>query len=332
MPIIQVTNLTKRFQAVDALTNINFSVEKGDIFGIIGQSGAGKSTLIRCLATLEKPSSGTITINGCDIAAMEKCALRTCRQNIGMIFQHFNLLAGRTVRENIAYPLEIQGFSKEEIDKRVQEMLELVDLSEKGDVYPARLSGGQKQRVGIARALAPSPEVLLCDEATSALDPKTTRDILALLKKLNSELNLTIVLITHEMDVVKELCTKLAVIDKGQVVETGLVVDIFRDPKHPKTKEFLQHTTHEIPTEIFKKASPNGILLRLSFKGNEAQEPVISQMIKKYGVDVNILYGWSELVQGILIGNLVVDITGSEEMKKASRDYLTANKIHMELL
>ncbi len=332
MPIIQVTNLTKSFSNLNALTDINFSVERGDIFGIIGQSGAGKSTLIRCLATLEKPSGGSILINGCNIATMASCDLRSCRKNIGMIFQHFNLLSGRTVRENIAYPLEIQGYSKEAIDKRVEEMLDLVDLSNKGDAYPAKLSGGQKQRVGIARALAAKPEVLLCDEATSALDPKTTRDILALLKRLNKELNLTIVLITHEMDVVKELCTKLAVIDKGRIVETGSIVDIFRDPKHPVTKEFLRYATHEIPTEIFKRASPRGILLRLSFKGNEAKEPVISQMIKRYGVDVNILYGWSELVQGILIGNLVVDITGEEQMKNEARTFLQQNEIHMELL
>lgn len=325
-------NLTKKYRSVDALTDVSFTVEKGDIFGIIGASGAGKSTLIRCLATLDKPTSGHILLGGADIFSMTKCDLRTCRQNIGMIFQHFNLLSSRTVWQNIAYPLEICGFSKDAINTRVEELLDLVDLKAKGDVYPACLSGGQKQRVGIARALAAHPEVLLCDEATSALDPKTTRDILALLQRLNKELDLTIVLITHEMDVVKELCNKMAVLSKGKIVESGSVIDIFRDPKHPITKEFLKHTTHELPTEIFKKASPAGILLRLSFKGNEAKEPVISQMIKRFGVDVNILYGWSELLQGILVGNLVVDITGPDAMKQASLAYLSENQVHAEVL
>lgn len=259
---------------------------------------------------------------------MAKKELRCCQKTLGMIFQHFNLLSSRTVAENIAYPLEIQGYSQEEIAKRVDEMLALVDLESKRNSYPATLSGGQKQRVGIARALAARPQVLLCDEATSALDPKTTRDILALLKKLNRDLGLTIVLITHEMDVVKELCNKVAVIHKGQIVESGTVQEIFASPSHDTTKDFLQHTTHEMPT----KFAAQGTLVKLSFKGKEAGQPIISQMIRKHNVDVNILYGWVESLQGVLIGNLVLDIIGSDDDIKASFAFLREHHIHHEVL
>ncbi len=335
-PLIQIIQLSKYYyssgQRVEALQDVNLRIEKGDAFGIIGASGAGKSTLIRLLATLEKPSSGQILISGCDTVKMANKDLRCCRRKIGMIFQHFNLLSSRTVAQNIAYPLEVQGYTSVEIQQRVDEMLKLVNLEQKRNAYPAELSGGQKQRVGIARALAPHPDVLLCDEATSALDPKTTRDILALLKKLNRDLNLTIVLITHEMDVVKQLCNKIAVVDNGKVVETGDLLEIFANPKNPTTKEFLQHTTHELPTTHFKRAAPDGICLRLSFKGKEAGEPVISQIIKKYDVDVNILYGWAESLQGVLIGNLVIDITGPKSKQEASLEYLKQHHVTYEVL
>ncbi len=249
-----------------------------------------------------------------------------------MIFQHFKLLSSRTVAENISYPLEVHGFSAEERKARIDEMLKLVDLESKRDAYPAQLSGGQKQRVGIARALASHPDVLLCDEATSALDPKTTRDILALLKRLNRDLGLTIVIITHEMDVVKQLCNKVAVVHKGKIVESGDLVDIFTSPQHPTTKQFLQHTTHQLPTSIFKRTKPDGVLLRLSFKGKEASEPLISRMIKTFDVDVNILHGWLESLQGVLIGNLVLDITGKETNIKASLAYLAEHHVHYEVL
>ncbi|MCE5294161.1 MAG: ATP-binding cassette domain-containing protein [Chlamydiales bacterium] len=317
---------------VDALKNVTLNVEKGDIFGIIGQSGAGKSTLIRCLATLEKPSSGAIFINGCDTVKMGSKVLRYCRRKIGMIFQHFNLLSSRTVAENIAYPLEVQGFTPDEIEARVNEMLKLVDLESKKDVSPANLSGGQKQRVGIARALATYPDVLLCDEATSALDPKTTRDILALLKKLNRDLHLTIVLITHEMDVVKQLCNKVAVVHQGKIVETGPFLEVFSNPQHPTTQEFLQHSTHELPTQLVKRVIPNGLLLHLSFKGKEASQPVISQMIKKYDVHVNILSGWVESLQDVFIGNLVLDITGPETAQKECLAFLSQHNVQYEVL
>lgn len=258
--------------------------------------------------------------------------LRCCRRKIGMIFQHFNLLSSRTVAENISYPLEVHGMPLDERQKRIDEMLKLVGLESKRNAYPAELSGGQKQRVGIARALASHPDVLLCDEATSALDPKTTRDILALLKRLNRDLGLTIVLITHEMDVVKQLCNKVAVIDKGRVVESGPLLDIFASPEHATTKEFLQHTTHELPTSLFKRKEAGGILLKLSFKGKEAGEPLISQMIKKHDIDVNILHGWAESLQGMLVGNLVIDITGPKEAQKAALSYLEQHHVHYEVL
>lgn len=335
-PIIEIRKVSKHYcssgKRVDALSDVTLTVEKGDVFGIIGQSGAGKSTLIRCLATLEKPSSGQIIIDSCDTVLMANKELRCCRRKIGMIFQHFNLLSSRTVAENISYPLEVHGMPFIERKKRIDEMLKLVDLSHKQDAYPAQLSGGQKQRVGIARALASHPDVLLCDEATSALDPKTTRDILALLKRLNRDLGLTIVLITHEMDVIKQLCNKVAVISNGKVVEQGSVLDIFASPEHPTTKDFLQHTTHELPTSLFKREKSKGILLRLSFKGKEAGQPLISQMIKKHDVDVNILHGWAESLQGVLIGNLVIDITGPEDAQKASLAYLQQHHVHYEVL
>lgn len=258
--------------------------------------------------------------------------LQSFRRKIGMIFQHFNLLSSRTVYENIAYPLEVQGYSEIEIHKRVEEMLHLVDLESKRNIYPAKLSGGQKQRVGIARALAPHPDLLLCDEATSALDPKTTHDILTLLKKLNSELDLTIVLITHEMDVVKRVCNRVAVLDRGKIIESGSLVEIFADPKHPITKQFLQHTTHEHPLSLFKRASEHGTLLRLTYKGKEADKPLISQMIKTHNVDVNILHGWIESLTDVLIGNLILDVTGSPENIKAALGFLESHQVHYEVL
>jgi D-methionine transport system ATP-binding protein len=243
-PIIQVRALSKRYvhgrKTIHALDTLSLNVEKGEIYGIIGLSGAGKSTLIRCLSRLIIPSSGEVLFHGQDIAHMGKRALRTFRKKVGMIFQHFNLLSARTVAGNISYPLEIAHIPKEEREKRVDELLELVGLEEKREAYPSQLSGGEKQRVGIARALANHPEVLLCDEATSALDPKTTREILHLLKTINRDLGVTIVLITHQMGVIKQICTKVAVIEKGCIVEEGVVSEVFAHPKHPITTHFIQ--------------------------------------------------------------------------------------------
>jgi D-methionine transport system ATP-binding protein len=333
---IEVQALSKSYtqagKAAHALKDVSLKIEKGDSFGIIGLSGAGKSTLIRCLARLVAPTSGSILFHGTDIADMDKKALRTFRKNIGMIFQHFNLLSSRTVAGNIAYPLEIAGVPKEEQNRRIDELLNLVGLQEKKGSYPAQLSGGEKQRVGIARALANHPEVLFCDEATSALDPKTTREILDLLNKINKNLHVTIVLITHEMEVIKRLCNKVAVIDKGTIVEEGPVSHVFWDPKHPITKHFLQSASHDLPVEFFKEISPQRKLLRLRFKGKAASEPIISRIVKDYHVDANILLGWIDKLQTLVIGTLIIELTGESENIKTTLLFLDANDVHYEVL
>jgi D-methionine transport system ATP-binding protein len=334
--ILDIQSLSKSYahagKTVHALQDISLHVEQGDSFGIIGLSGAGKSTLIRCLAKLVAPSSGRILFNGADIAEMDKQQVRAFRKHIGMIFQHFNLLSSRTVAGNIAYPLEIARLPKQEQDKRIAECLALVGLQEKAESYPAQLSGGEKQRVGIARALAHHPQMLLCDEATSALDPKTTREILDLLSRINKTLNVTIVLITHEMEVIKRLCNKVAVIDKGRIVEEGLVSDVFWDPKHPITKHFLQSSSHDLPEEFFKKLSPERKLLRLRFKGKAAGEPIISHIVKNFHVDANILLGWIDQLQTLVIGTLIIELTGSSENIHNALAFLEQNAVHYEVL
>ena len=239
--MIELVNVEKTYYSkagdIHALHKTNLSIKAGEIFGIIGLSGAGKSTLVRCINMLERPTGGQVFVDGSELTSMTDAQLRKARQSIGMIFQHFNLLTSRTVYQNIAFPLEIQGMSKSEIDKRVRPLLELVQLEERADYYPSQLSGGQKQRVAIARALASNPKVLLCDEATSALDPQTTKSILELLKDINKKLNLTIVLITHQMEVVKAICDRVAVIENGDLIEEGPMVDVFTNPQHPTTKE-----------------------------------------------------------------------------------------------
>ena len=335
-PIIAMESVSKSYnhakKTVSALQSVSLVVEKNDICGIIGLSGAGKSTLIRCLATLVTPSSGKILFQGQEIASMEGKSLRNFRRKIGMIFQHFNLLSSRTVAGNIAYPLEIAEVSKEVLDKRVDELLGLVGLQEKKGVYPSQLSGGEKQRVGIARALANHPEVLLCDEATSSLDPKTTREILNLLKNIHKKLGITIVLITHEMEVVKQICNRVAVIEGGKIVEEGAVVEVFAEPQHMTTKHFLQSASHEIPAEFFKALSPNRRLLRLRFKGDVAGEPVISEIVRKFDVEANILLGWIDRLQTLSIGTLIIELTGSPEGIKNALNYLQEKTVHYEVI
>lgn len=302
---------------------------RGDIFGIIGKSGAGKSTLIRCLAGLDKPQSGKILIEGEDIVPMSCSDLRRFRKKIGMIFQHFNLLSCRSVAGNVSYPLEVHGFKEEDRKARVDEVLHLVGLEHKRDVFPARLSGGQKQRVGIARALAAHPDVLLCDEATSALDPQTTLDILSLLKELNLRLGLTIILITHEMGVVKRICNKVAVLDGGRIVESGAISRIYADPQHAITKQFLQHTIHDIPNHLF---APSRQLFRLTFRGKETGEPIITRMIKTYDIEVNILLGWIDAVEGMLIGNMVIATPSNSPRLAQALRFLETYHVHVEQL
>ena len=319
--MIQIDSLSKFYpkNSNPALQNVNLTICEGDIFGLIGQSGAGKSSLIRCLARLIQPTSGAIFVNGRNIAFNEGQELREYRKNIGMIFQHFNLLTSRTVAKNVAFPLEIAG--KEDLT-RVDELLDLVGLGAKKNAFPLQLSGGEQQRVGIARALATKPKILLCDEATSALDPKSTKDILDLLKEVNASYKVTIFLITHEMEVIRRICNKVAVMDRGQIVEQGLVSDIFFNPKESITKSFLQNTTHEIPAEFFKAISPERRLLRLIFKGKAAGEPHISHLIQNFEVQANILLGWIDNLQTITIGNLVIELIGSSEKIEKALVYL----------
>jgi D-methionine transport system ATP-binding protein len=334
IPIIKVDALSKHYlqknNIVYALQGISFAVEEGDVYGIIGLSGAGKSTLIRCLARLVTPSSGKVLFLGQDLAAMNKKELLNFRTQMGMVFQHFNLLSSRTVEENILYPLEIAKVVKAKQAHRSDELLSLVGLKEKKHAYPSQLSGGEKQRVGIARALANHPKVLLCDEATSALDPKTTRDVLHLLKDINKKLGVTIVLITHDMEVIKRICNKVAVIEEGKIVEEGLVSEVFSDPQHVTTKHFLQSSTHEIPAEFFKGRSSSRKLLRLRFKGQVTGEPIISEIVRKFDVNANILLGWIDYLQGISLGTLVIELTGPSAGIEKTLSYLADKHVHYE--
>ncbi|MEG0152046.1 MAG: ATP-binding cassette domain-containing protein, partial [Cellulosilyticaceae bacterium] len=340
--LIEIKNLSKVYtsggQAVEALKDINLHVEKGDIYGIIGLSGAGKSSLVRCINLLEEPTSGEILINSLlgnstiDITKISKCELREARKKIGMIFQHFNLLMNSTVYENVAFPLKLSKKSKSEIDKKVCELLEVVGLTDKKDMYPSMLSGGQKQRVGIARALANNPEIILCDEATSALDPTTTESILSLIKDINEKYNITVVVITHEMDVIKKLCNKVSVLEKGLVVEKGNVVDVFSDPKTKTSRDFLKDMVLEAPVEVIKSLKQDEKLLRLFFKGNEANEPIVSRLSRTYDLDISIIAGNIETIQGIQLGNLIIKVSGDNDKISKSLEYLKDINLKVEVI
>lgn len=324
---------------VPALKGINVTVAQGEIFGIIGTSGAGKSTLIRCINMLERPTKGKVIVDGQELTALSELELREQRKKIGMIFQHFNLLSSRTVYQNIAFPLELANCSKQSIDKEVMHLLDLVGLTDKKDQYPAQLSGGQKQRVGIARALANHPKVLLCDEATSALDPQTTKSILALLKNINREFGLTIVLITHEMQVIKEICDTVAVIEGGLIIEQGTVLDVFTKPKANTTKEFISNIiNHNLP-DIFAdlNLSPtpiedSNLILRLSFLGHSAEEPVISSMIRRFDIDASILHGNIDHIQTIPFGTLIVELSGDSASLEQALSYLQTRELGIEVI
>lgn len=295
--MIQLEHISKRFIGpsgpVDALKDVSVHVEKGDIYGIIGFSGAGKSTLIRMVNRLEQPDSGTVTVDGQELTGLSKAELRLVRRKIGMVFQQFNLLESKTVFQNVAIPLILEGAPKEKIDSRVREVLHFVELDDKLDTYVSQLSGGQKQRVGIARALATEPSILLCDEATSALDPKTTESILRLLKRINKEMGVTILLITHQMQVIQMICNKVAVMENGQVVEQGTVLDVFSNPRVPVTKEFVRTVINDqIPESILgllhTETRPY-VVERLKFVGSSVKKPVISEICRIEGVEMNIL-------------------------------------------
>jgi len=302
---------------------------------MIGPSGAGKSTLIRMLNLLEKPTAGTININGTDLTELSSRNLRAARQKIGMIFQHFNLLSSRTVLGNVAFPLEIAGVGKKQRRKKAKELIELVGLSDRSDHYPAQLSGGQKQRVGIARALANEPDLLLSDEATSSLDPESTKAVLELLAKIRDEMNLTIILITHEMGVIKDVCDRVAVLEAGKIIEEGAIIDIFSSPQHSLTKKFISSVIDfDLPDRIMKhvKTERPGELIRVSFVGETTHDPHISDLVKHYSVDANILYGNIDEIQGVPFGTLVLDLEGQLTNIEESIAYLRSKDLRVEVL
>lgn len=349
--MIKLVNVEKTYYSkagdIAALKKTNLEIKEGTIFGIIGLSGAGKSTLIRCINMLEVPTSGQVFVDGQELTAMSEAQLRKARQNIGMIFQHFNLLASRTVFDNVAFPLEIQGIPRDKIKARVEELLELVQLSDRGDYYPSQLSGGQKQRVGIARALASNPKVLLSDEATSALDPQTTKSILQLLRDINSRLNLTIVMITHQMEVVKEICDQVAVIENGTIIEEGSMYKVFTEPQQETTKEFVKTVNDiRIPSIINTESMQQTyftdakLLLNLTFLGGEddeegstgADQPLVSSIIKKFGVDVNIISGKVDYLKDLPYGTLLVELIGEEAEIKNALQYIYDKKVKVEVI
>ncbi len=319
--MIELKGISKTYSSqngqVVALKNIDLKIEDGEIFGIIGLSGAGKSTLVRCINLLEKPTEGSVFIDGEDITKASGKRLREVRKNIGMIFQGFNLLQQRTIAGNIRFPMEISGVGKAEANKRVEELLEVVGLSGRARDYPSQLSGGQKQRVAIARALALNPKYLLCDEATSALDPTTTESILELLEDINRKLNVTIIVITHEMKVVEKICTKVAVLDKSEIAECGDVSEIFADPKSQIAKELI------LPNLISAERQSEGVeKIRLIFKGDSLDKPIISGLAMECGIMVSILYADTKTIEGKAYGHMVVELPKEEDKKALVREYL----------
>lgn len=315
-----------------AVKDVDLEIKKGDIFGIIGLSGAGKSSLIRLLNRLEEPTSGKIFIDNTDITALSKSELLEKRKKIGMIFQHFNLLSSRTVGENVAFALEIAKWDKGKIKDRVKDLLELVELSDKADYFPDQLSGGQKQRVAIARALANNPDILLSDEATSALDPKTTKAILELIKNIQQKLGLTVVMITHQMEVIKEICNKVAVMSGGKIVECGGVHHIFSNPQSDITKELISYlpSTDEKGIEIMRHKGQH--IVKLKFLGGIAEEPIISQTIRKFDIDLNIIGGSIDNLSTMQVGHLYIELVGDMEKQKQAIDWFEESGVFVEVI
>lgn len=357
--MIEIKNLTKTFSGKDgclhAVDDVSLSIDEGEIFGIVGYSGAGKSTLVRCINLLEMPDSGELSISGFGSVRisdgkasylapggiqpqkLKEAQLKSLRRGVGMIFQHFNLLDRNTVFENVAYPLMHTGRSKEQIKQRVLELLALVDLGDKVNSYPSELSGGQKQRVAIARALANNPRILLSDEATSALDPDATESILKLLKDLNRKLKITIVLITHEMAVVKTICDRVAVMEKGKVVEQGNVYDVFSSPVQPITRKFVGNSSgldkiDFLIEENSTVVAGEGVLVKCVYDKDCVGEAVISDVSRKFGVNVNIILGSVELLQGNALGGLVVQISGAKDAQQAAIDYMRSCNVKVEVI
>ncbi|WP_417870204.1 methionine ABC transporter ATP-binding protein MetN [Vibrio furnissii] len=340
--MIEISHVNKVFlqghKEIHALKDINLHIPQGTIFGVIGSSGAGKSTLIRCVNMLETPTSGSVIVDGVDLTQLTSKQLSETRRNIGMIFQHFNLLSSRTVFGNVALPLELAGKDDQHIERKVSELLTLVGLTDKRDTYPANLSGGQKQRVAIARALASDPKVLLCDEATSALDPATTQSILELLKEINRKLNITMLLITHEMDVVKSICHEVAIIGDGELVEKGSVGDIFAHPKTQLAHQFIRSTLDlSIPDDYQARLNAERVegsypLVRLEFTGATVDAPLMSQIARKFNIDVSILSSDLDYAGGVKFGMMVAEIYGNQNDDVAAMQYLRDHNVKVEVL
>lgn len=335
-PIVTMKDVYRSFGDTPAIDGVSLDVMRGEIVGIIGRSGAGKSTLIRCVNGLEKPDRGSVRIEGREIATLSEQQLQPVRRRIGMIFQHFNLLSAKTIEDNIALPLKIAGRPKAERQKRVAELLELVGLSDKAKQYPGQLSGGQKQRVGIARALAADPAVLLSDEATSALDPETTQSILALLKDINVKLGLTVLLITHEMDVIRRIADRVIVLDKGKIVEEGPVWKVFANPQAPTTQSLLQVLTPELPASLSARLMPDAgdeAIIMLKMSGAAAKRPLISELALTTGLAARLVHGGMDTVQGEPLGTLFVSLPANDPAKlQAAIIYLTTHADATEVL
>jgi len=340
--MIEINRVNKVFyqgeREINALRDINLTIEQGTIFGVIGSSGAGKSTLIRCVNLLEKPTSGHVIVDGTDLTQLSNQELTLARRKIGMIFQHFNLLSSRTVFDNIALPLELAGKAKKDIKAKVNELLQLVGLADKSESYPSNLSGGQKQRVAIARALASDPKVLLCDEATSALDPATTQSILVLLKEINRKLDLTILLITHEMNVVKSICAEVAIIGDGELVEKGPVGEIFAHPKTDLARNFIRSTLDlSIPEDYKSRLVATRVmnsypLVRLEFTGASVDAPLISQVAREFNIDISILSSDMDYAGGVKFGLMLAEFFGTEQAADQAIAFIRDHKVNVEVL
>ena len=335
--MLEVRNLTKTYgtnqEKFVALNNVSVKVNKGEIFGFIGLSGAGKTSLARCISSLEKADSGEILLNGVDITKLKGKPLRDVRKKMGLVFQHFNLLMNATVYENIAFPLKIAKRPKAEIHQRVTELLDIVGLTEKSAAYPATLSGGQKQRVGIARALATRPELVICDEATSALDPDTTRSILALIKQISQETGVTFIVITHEMDVIKELCTHVAIMEGGDIIEEGTVLQVLTEPKTDTAHRFFSQ--EYVDEQWLKETTPEGRsskICRAVFIDECARRPFITDVARQFNTELSILSGNIENVGGTMVGSLVLEVIGTEDMVNQTLDYFAKNGVKVEVI
>lgn len=335
--MIEFKDISKQYelkgQTLRALNRINLQIPTGSIFGIIGYSGAGKSTLIRLINLLERPTSGQVIINGTNFTALDAKSLRQERTQIGMIFQHFNLMQTKTVAANIEMPMKLLGWSKAEREKRLEELLDFIDLKHKRHAFPDELSGGQKQRVGIARALANHPKILLCDEATSALDPQTTKSVLQLLKRINQEQGITIVMVTHEMDVIETVCDYVAVMEKGDVIETGSTLQIFSQPQHPTTKNFIQTVLQQnLPVNILANLENQNhrSIYCLKFLGSSAQETVIQGVIKQFDISLNILFANMTEINGSVIGQMFIQLLGDPTQITAAIQYLRDNGVQVD--